>query len=150
MKASNLYLNTILTIVSICLTGILIQNQILIKELKREKAHTSIQAPSPISLQQVHNTISRYAVVPVNEDGSINVNITGSAETMDINIKQVNGYNISKGHLPVKPELTDVNIRQVGGNQVLGSDLPIKNEIRDINIKQVGGSSIGSYVPIRE
>jgi hypothetical protein len=128
--------------------GILIQNQILIKELKSEKNHTS--PPSPISFQQVHTDISRYAIVPVNEDGSINVNITGSSETMDINIKQVNGYNIFKDHLPVRPELTDVNIRQVGGNQVLGGDLPIKNEIRDINIKQVGGSSIGSYVPIRE
>ena len=44
-----------------------------------------------------------YGIVPLNEDGSINVNLN-SSNVMDINIAEVNGYEVpsyDEGHLGV-------------------------------------------------
>ena len=45
-----------------------------------------------------------YGLVPLNEDGSINVNINSSTQIIDVNITEVNGWNCKsydEGHLGV-------------------------------------------------
>jgi hypothetical protein len=70
-----------------------------------------------------------YALVPVNEDGTVNVNIKSIApnEVMDVNIKDIDTYDMMK-----------VSIK----------DIETSDEL-NVNIDEIGGSSVSSGGPIK-
>ena len=77
-------------------------------------------------------SVSGFATVPVNPDGSINVKFS---ETLKVNISEVAGNYISTS-LPM-------NIKELDGSSVSGSyGLPV-------NIKALSGSSIYDALPVK-
>lgn len=59
----------------------------------------------------------RYAVVPLNPDGSINVRLANGTR-MDVNISQIRGEDIDSKVLPI-------NIKEVDTRPVRNSPLPV-------------------------
>ena len=86
------YLKTVLTVIALCLTILVVRDLDLIPN-----AHAgSTDGTLPSS--------SIYAWVPVNEDGSINVRVVSSEETLKIDIDRIGGRWVRSGaaFLPVK------------------------------------------------
>ncbi|MBD0254728.1 MAG: hypothetical protein ICV83_03325 [Cytophagales bacterium] len=114
MKTNHLYLNVLLTVLAVCLVGILIQNQLLIEELKRERVSAEGYSRAGLGAQRVSNRTPGYALVPVNADGSLDVNIT-----------KIDGQDVYQAALPVRAERVDVNVEAVNGIDVDGYKLPV-------------------------
>ncbi len=154
MKTNPLYFNVLLTVLTLCLIGIFIQNQVLIAELKRERISAEGYSRAGLGAYQVSNRTPGYAPVPVNADGSINVRVAPGSETMDVNIHQINGYPIGNNQLPVKAaDLVDVNIKKIDGQGIAVHDghLPVKAERVDVNVQSVNGHGIpGGALPVTE
>jgi hypothetical protein len=55
MKTNYLYLNVLLTVLAVCLMGILIQNQLLIEELKRERVSAEGYSRAGLGAHRVSN-----------------------------------------------------------------------------------------------
>lgn len=51
--------------------------------------------PPKVQASETNYSNVNYGLVPLNEDGSINVNINSSAATMDVNLQQLRGKTIS-------------------------------------------------------
>lgn len=127
---TDLYTKSILTIIAISLSIIALRN------LSFESANAGTSSPV------------KFASVPVNADGSINVKVMSD---MDVNIRSIGGSSVS-GALPI-------NLKEIGGSSFYGS-LPVN--IKDIsgssisssgipvNIESVNGTSIYSAVPVKE
>ena len=145
MKINHLYLDVLLTVVAVCLIGILIQNQLLIEELKRERVSAEGYSRAGLGALPVSNRTTDYALVPVNADGSVNVRIAAGSETMNVNVDQVNGYKISNGELPVKANMIDVNIERIDGRNLHETTLPVRAERLDVNVEAVNGHDISGY-----
>ena len=91
---------------------------------------------------------SRYASIPLNEDGSINVKLVSD---MDVNIKSIGGSNVY-GTIPMNLKeiagssfygTLPINIKEYGGSSVSSNGLPV-------NIEALNGSSIYSAMPVKE
>jgi hypothetical protein len=153
MKTNHLYLNVLLTVLAVCLIGILIQNQLLIEELKRERVSAEGYSRAGLGALPVSNRAPGYALVPVNPDGSIDVRVVAGSETMNVNIDRVNGYPIGNNQLPVKADMVDVNIKKIDGQGIAVHDghLPIKAERLDVNVELINGHGIpGGALPVTE
>ena len=103
----DLYTKSILTVIAICLT---------INVLKDFDIMPKAYANEPLKNEQKLLPNKNYGLIPVNADGSIDVNIKSSSE-MDVNIS-----NIS-----TSDEL-DVNIDEIGGGFVSHGG-PIKVDV---------------------
>ncbi len=91
---------------------------------------------------------NKFASVPVNEDGSINVKMVSD---MDVNIRSIGGSSIY-GTLPINLKeiggssfygSLPVNFKEIGGSAVSSSGIPV-------NIEAVDGISIYSAIPVKE
>lgn len=98
------YTKIILTIIAFCLVVNMLNNFDIMP-----KAYAN--APLPAAMPPVPET--KYGLVPLNADGSINVTLK-NAEAMDVNIVGIRTFD----------EL-DVNIDEVGGSSVF-SEIPVK------------------------
>lgn len=78
---------TIIAFAAICLV---IQNQIIIQKLTNQP----YQNQNPFTTQVSNKEGKNYLLMPVKQDGSIDVNIKSSLETMNVNIKNVNGQTV--------------------------------------------------------
>ena len=94
---TDFYTKTILTVIAVCLTIIVLKDFDFIP-----KAYAN--EPTNKTINELVKT--NYAVVPINEDGSINVKVMSSSE-IDVNINSIS----------TKDEL-DVNIDEIGGGYV--------------------------------
>ena len=103
------YTKTVLTVIALALVTLVFQNTKIVNEARADKIN-----------------FNKFASVPINDDGSINVKVM--SDQMDINIKSIGGSSIY-GALPI-------NLKEIGGNSFYGS-LPV-------NLKELNGSSIGS------
>ena len=99
---TDFYTKTVLTVIAICLTIIV---------LKQIDIIPTAFAGSP---QSNSNTGMNYSLVPLNADGSIDVNIKSNSSTMDVNIVDIS----------TSDELY-VNIDEVGGFSTFGT-VPVK------------------------
>jgi len=106
---TDLYTKSILTVIAIALIALVFKNTPIVSTAQAEKTN-----------------FNKYASIPVNEDGSINVRM---AADMDVNIRSIGGSSIY-GALPV-------NIKELAGSSFYGNGLPV-------NLKEVNGSSINS------
>ena len=103
---TDFYTKTVLTIIALCLSILTLQNIDIIR-----KAYAS-ESNKNINLDPLKN----YGLVPINADGTINVNIKSSSE-MDVNISNIT----------TSDEL-DINIDEVGGGYVSHGG-PIKVDV---------------------
>jgi len=106
------YRNFILSVIAIALIVNVLQNFELIPKANAES-----------------ETVQQYVRIPVNEDGTIDVNIRSmSQESMNVNIFEVGGELVRKA-VPIKPDgnIMDVNINEVGGWSVSSGKIPVEN-----------------------
>ena len=90
----DLYTKSILTVIAICLT---------INVLKDFDIMPKAYANDPLKNELNLLPNKNYGLIPVNSDGSINVNIK-SSETLDVNIDEIGGGHVSHGG-PIKVEI---------------------------------------------
>lgn len=128
---TDLYTKTILTVIAVALTILALKNTSFINEAKADKSN-----------------FNKYASIPLNPDGSINVKL---ASDMDVNLKSIGGTSVY-GSIPVNlKELggssfygaLPVNLKEYAGSGVSSNGIPV-------NIEAVDGSSIFSAVPVKE
>ncbi len=149
MKTRHRYRNALLTVLTLCLIGIFIQNQLLLRELQRKNAGSNGNPDARFGAYQVRNPAPGYALVPVNPDGSINVRLAATSETMNVNVHQVNGYPIGSNHLPVRADLLDVNLKKIDGESVYQTSLPVRTGRLDVNVEAINGCNIsGCDLPV--
>lgn len=106
---TDIYTKTILTVIAVALVILVIQNTTIVNEAKADKTN-----------------FNKFATVPVNNDGSINVKLI--SDQLDVNLKSIGGSSVY-GALPM-------NLKEIGGSSFYGA-LPI-------NLKEVSGSSFNS------
>jgi len=82
----DLYTKSILTVIAICLTINVLKDFNLIPKAYAGENKQNIESKLNLSANK------NYGLIPVNADGSIDVNIKSSS-TMDVNIEEVGGYN---------------------------------------------------------
>lgn len=100
---SDFYTKAVLTIIAICLTFITFQN---VNVIPKAYASDAINASSGL--------VKNYGLVPLNNDGSINVKVISSE--IDVNIVRIS----------TSDEL-DVNIDEIGGGYVsYGGPIEVK------------------------
>lgn len=95
------YTKSVLTIIAVCLTILTLQSIDIIP-----KAYASEESPN-LKTEPSTSIGNNYAIVPLNSDGSIDVNVKSISSEMDVNITGIS----------TKDEL-DVNIDEVGGGYV--------------------------------
>lgn len=77
----DLYTKTILTVIAVCLSINVLKGFEIIPKAYAEGTNSNLNLLSN----------KNYGLIPVNADGSIDVNIKSSS-TMDVNISEVGGY----------------------------------------------------------
>ncbi len=97
------YTKVVLTVIAICLVVNILEK---IDIIPKAYANGSDNDMSPIN--------SNYAIVPVNEDGSINVTVKATAP-MDVNLVRIS----TNDDLDV-----NVNVEKIGGRSVYG-EIPV-------------------------
>ncbi|MCS6821530.1 MAG: hypothetical protein NZ551_06645 [Microscillaceae bacterium] len=89
MKASQIYFNVMLTIIALCLIGILVQNQVMMERQAGILQSVQKQTTQATQFQQVkYPENSKFIVLPLNKDGGLDLNIKGLQE-MDVNIRSI-------------------------------------------------------------
>jgi len=129
---TDFYTKTILTVIAVALVTIALQQMGFVNQAKADKVN-----------------FNKFASIPINDDGSINVKMMSD---MDVNIHSIGGSSVY-GALPI-------NLKEIGGSSFYGS-LPINlKEISGssisnssyglpVNIAGVGGSSVYSAIPVK-
>lgn len=129
---TDIYTKTVLTVIAVALVTLVFQNTKLVNEAKADKTN-----------------FNKFATVPINTDGSINVKL--SSDQMDVNIKSIGGSSVY-GALPI-------NLKEIGGSSFYGA-MPINfKELNGsaissnglpVNITAVNGTSVYSAIPVKE
>jgi hypothetical protein len=127
---SDLYSKSVLTVIAVALVALVFQN------MRVNEAHAS------------KTDFNKFATVPVNPDGSINVNVISD---MDVNIRSIGGSSVY-GALPINlKEISGssfygslpVNVKEISGTAVSSNGLPV-------NIEAVNGTSVYSAIPVKD
>lgn len=129
---TDLYTKLVLTVIAVSLVLLVLQNTRLVNEAKADSSN-----------------FNKFATVPVNDDGSINVKLI--SDQMDVNVKSIGGSSVY-GALPINLKeiggssfygTLPVNLKEISGSSVNASGLPV-------NIKAVDGLNISNGVPIKQ
>jgi hypothetical protein len=128
------YLKIVLTLIAVCLTVLTLDTLNILP-----KAYATPQATNA--------TPQTYGLVPVNADGSITVKLAPN-ETLDVNVKSVDGRSLFNGMLPVAVNSSsnplEVNLKLIDGRSVYTSYIPV-------DIRAVDGSGIfNGAVPVQQ
>lgn len=95
MKKTITYERVVLTLIA----GLLFLNFVKDKSCDNHSESSN----SIARFASMHSLESRYAVVPINEDGSIDVRIKSSLNTIDVNIESSDPYSLTyAGPIDVK------------------------------------------------
>lgn len=129
---TDLYTKLVLTVIAVSLVLLVLQNTQLVYEAKADK-----------------NNFNKYATIPINDDGSINVKLL--SDQMDVNVKSIGGSSVY-GALPINLKeiggssfygTLPVNLKEISGSSLNTSGLPV-------NIKAVDGLNISNGVPVKQ
>ena len=112
---TDLYTKAVLSVIAVALVALVFKNGNFVNSAQAGKTN-----------------FNSFASVPVNPDGSINVNVVSD---MDVNIHSIGGSSVY-GALPV-------NLKEMGGSSISSYGIPV-------NIEAVNGSSIYSAIPVKE
>src|SRR3954468_17928076 len=104
---TDLYTKTILTVIAVALVALVLKKENIVSEAS------------------AGTNFNKFAAVPVNTDGSINVRMVSD---MDVNIHSIGGSSVY-GSIPV-------NLKEISGSSFYGS-LPV-------NVKEFNGSSVST------
>lgn len=99
MKFSTIYQNSVLSLILICLVVIIIQNQNDTNSAKGVSYPDINQSPKTILTNNTSSNFNNFALVPVNEDGSINVKVLEVSNTLDVNIEDISTSDKLNIHL---------------------------------------------------
>lgn len=88
-KTSNLFQKVALSIIAFATLGIFIQNQIIISKMSPLQGSKNVSLSRHVNFRPEQN----FAIVPVNTDGSIDVNIKSSNDIIDVNVEEVGGFS---------------------------------------------------------
>ena len=99
---TDLYTKTVLTVIALCLIIIVFKQVDIVPNVYGDSQKANIKANL------------NYGLVPLNQDGSVDVNIKSTMSTMDVSIVDIS----------TSDEL-DVNIDEVGGGYVSYGKLPV-------------------------
>ena len=94
MKTSR-YLQFILTIIAINLTLMTLKEFHIITPSYASGGEKTFQGAGPVFTSE-----NKYALVPLNAQGTVDVNIVSSSATLDVNIEEVGGWS-TWGKVPV-------------------------------------------------
>ncbi len=128
---TDLYTKTVLTVIALALVALVVKNGTIVNEAMADKTN-----------------FNRFASIPINPDGSINVKMMSD---MDVNIKSIGGSSVY-GAIPMNLKeiggssfygSIPINLKEYGGSAVSSNGLPV-------NIESVDGTSIYSSVPVKE
>lgn len=115
---TDVYTKVVLTVIAIALSAIVLRDMDIIPE-----AHATSDAKMPIV-----NT--NYGLIPVNEDGSINVRFMNTEE-LDVNIRNIDTYDelrVDLRRINTSDEL-DINLDEIGGGWLSnGGPIPVRIE----------------------
>lgn len=100
------YTKIVLTAIAIALVTLVFQNTKMVNEAKADKIN-----------------FNKFASVPINDDGSINVKMV--SDQMDVNIKSIGGSGIY-GALPI-------NFKELNGSSVGSYGLPVNDYVSEWN-----------------
>lgn len=95
---SDLYTKAVLTVIAICLTINVFKDFDFIPKAYAEKTKPTIENISPNK---------NYGLIPVNADGTINVNVKSSSSPMEVSIVDIDTYD----NLGVELEYTSSNVK---------------------------------------
>jgi len=87
---TDFYTKTVLTVIALCLTIIVLKQVDIIPKAYAGSSETNL------------TPYINYGLVPLNEDGSIDVHIISSSNKIDVNIEEVGGWWVGGSKLPVK------------------------------------------------
>ncbi len=99
MNFSRIYQNTVLTLILVCLVVLVFQNQNPTSSYygaANSKANPNSQVV--LTNYATHN-LSSFALVPVNKNGSIDVNVREVSDVIDVNIEDISTYDKLNVHL---------------------------------------------------
>lgn len=85
---TDFYTKTVLTVIAICLIILVFKQVDIIPKAYAETPYSNF------------NSNLNYGLVPLNKDGSIDVNIVSGSDMIDVNIAEVGGWN-TWGKVPV-------------------------------------------------
>ena len=93
----------LLSIIAFGIVGILAQNQIIIRQLSQQKTET------PLVRQASYRQGQNFVTMPVNPDGSIDVNIKSASDVVDVNIKSSDSWSLqwAFGTYPIPVKVKD-------------------------------------------
>lgn len=80
---------SLLFVIAFSAIGILIQNQMILNRLSLKTSENPNYSVKKASFTSGQN----FAILPVNADGSIDVNLK-STDVIDVNIEEVSGYSV--------------------------------------------------------
>jgi len=87
---TDLYTKSVLTIIAFCLMIIVLKQINLFPNAFAGNSHVNLKA-----------NMGGYGFVPLNADGSIDVNIKSSSETVKVDVEEIGGFWINGATLPV-------------------------------------------------
>ena len=112
------YTKAVLTVIAACLFLIVVKDLQLIPQVHASPDNT------------ITSGLSNYTMIPVNDDGSINVRFVNS-ETIDVNIREIDTYDelrVELRSINTSDEL-DINIDEIGGGWLnSGGPIPVRIE----------------------
>ena len=85
---TDFYTKTVLTVIAICLTILVLKEVDLIPKAYANKTYNGL-SPN-----------INYGLVPLNSDGSVDVNIKSNSDIINVNIEEVGGWS-TWGKVPV-------------------------------------------------
>ena len=103
MKKVQLIQISLLAIIAIGVIGIVAQNQVIIQKLTQEKTET------PLVRQTSFRQGQNFVAMPVNLDGSIDVNIKSAKDVIDVNIESCESYALhyAFGSYPISVQIKE-------------------------------------------
>jgi len=117
---TDIYTKVVLTIIAICLSVLVFKDINIIPQVQASPSDSNIGSAS----------LNNYTMIPVNEDGSINVHLSAT-ETLDVNIREIDTYDelrIDLRSINTSDEL-DINLDEIGGGWLSnGGPIPVKVE----------------------
>ena len=102
MNFSKIYQNVVLTCILICLVVLIFQNQNQIHSAYH--LTNSLDNPNPQAVLSNYSAATTsnspyFAVVPVNKNGTIDVNVREVSDVIDVNIEDISTYDKLNVHL---------------------------------------------------
>lgn len=103
MKKIQVIQTSLLAIIAVGVIGIVAQNHIILRKMSQEKTET------PLVRQASFRQGQSFMAVPLNPDGSIDVNIKSANDVIDVNIESCKDWALqwAFGTYPIQVKIKD-------------------------------------------